>query len=62
VNNLLHQLRQNLAQIELKDAGKIDKFSDIDAPFADLDAGDDGLCGFEPHADLVLRELRGLAP
>ena len=55
--DLLHQLREHFARIKVQHTREVNKFHDIDSPLANLDAGDDGLRGFEPRRDVVLREL-----
>jgi hypothetical protein len=57
----LHQLREHFARIKVQHARKVNEFHDVDPPLANLNAGDDGLRGFEARRDVVLRELERFA-
>ena len=57
---LVHQFGKCRARIKAKRFGEIDELDDINPAFTDFDAGDDGLRGFEPDGDLMLRQLQVL--
>jgi hypothetical protein len=52
---LVHEFCKYRARIEAQRLSEIDELDDINSPFTDLDAGDDGLRSFQSSREFVLR-------